>query len=200
MKKIVLASGSTRRHNILLDCGIDHTVFPTGIDEIMDETIPVDELVKINAEKKSSKAASVFESSIVIGADTLVYCEKKVIGKPKDPKEAKDILRKLSGNKAEVFTGLCVIDSGSSRKTVDYDKSTLYPLRLKEDELERFFGLLGPYDKAGGFSIEGLGGLVFDEIRGSYFNILGLPLIKLRKMMKDVGVDILDFVGSTGSR
>jgi septum formation protein len=121
----------------------------------------------------------------------VVLLGAKIIGKPKNAKHAKKMLKEMSGRTIAVYTGLCVIDIKKENLISDYEKSLVTVKKLKDTEIPRYFKLLGPYDKAGGFSIEGVGSFIFDNIKGSYFNVLGLPTAKLQEMFKKLGVDIL---------
>ncbi len=100
----------------------------------------------------------------------------------------------MSGKKIFVYTGLCVVDAKKKRSILDYEKSEVKVRKIKPSNIPRYFKLLAPYDKAGGFSIEGVGSFLFDDIKGSYFNVLGLPTAKLKDMFKRLGVDLLRFV------
>ena len=196
MRKIVLASASKRRSEILTSCGIVHVVMPSEIEEIPGGDGPISEVVELNAIKKaeSSLAMCGADEDVIIGADTLVMCGDVVLGKPKDEEEAKAMLRAFSGRDIFVYTGICVIDAFSGQKAVGVDKSEISVTSLKEGDTDRYFPLLGPYDKAGGFSIEGVGAMLFDDIRGSYFNILGLSVVSLKKLFENAGLDLLDFI------
>ncbi len=194
MKRIVLASASVRRSRILSDCGIEHDVIVSNADEIADKNMHVADIVKKNAERKAEAVALVCGDAVVIGADTLVAHGERVIGKPQDADEARFILESFSGAEVEVYTGMCVCDTGTDKKIVDVDKSVIYVDPISPENVERLFRLLGPYDKAGGFSIEGVGSMLFDNIEGSYFNILGLSMMKLKRMFSGIGMDILDYI------
>lgn len=196
MKQVVLASGSKRRSEILRSCNIDHTVVVTDVDEISGEACDIEKIVLTNSRLKAEKVKEVEKQSIVIGADTLVLAVDVIIGKPADETEAKKILKDLSGKEIKVYTGLCVMNA-DDKCSFGVDVSVIDVAPLDDKEVERYFSLLGPYDKAGGFSIEGVGSMIFDEIKGSYFNILGLPMVKLKSLFEEIGVDILDYV-STG--
>ncbi len=194
MCELILASASERRRKILEMCGIRFKVVVSDASEDMDSSKHVSDLVKANAERKAEAVFSDNPSAVVIGADTLVAHGEDILGKPGDETAARDMLKRFSGSDIEVFTGLCVIDGISGRKSVGVDMSELNVVPLCDKEVERFFPLMGPYDKAGGFTMEGPGAMLFDDIRGSYFNILGLPMMKLRSMFVEIGLDILDFV------
>jgi len=194
MKQIILASASKRRFNILSDCGINCQVVPSGAKEDMDLSKSVSEIVQINAVRKAEKVAIGNAERIVIGADTLVSHGKDVLGKPDGASAAREMLKRFSGEEIDVYTGLSVMCG--EKNAVGFEKSSIKTANLTNCEAEKYFYLLGsgPYDKAGGFSIEGVGSLIFDNITGSYFNILGLPMMKLKDLFKEIGFDILDFI------
>ena len=194
MGKIILASASERRSRILAECGLDHEVVVSGADENAGEDSLVSEVVQFNAVAKAEAVVGQCSDSIVIGADTLVVHDEDVLGKPSDEEHARWMLKKFQGEKVEVYSGVCVINSSTGEKASGYDKSELAVASLTDDEVEKFFRLLGPYDKAGGFSIEGVGALLFDDIKGSYFNILGLSMMKLRQLFDEIGLDIAEYI------
>jgi len=188
---IILASNSRRRHEILTSCGIAHKVIPSNAVEYMNISKLPDQVAMINARIKAEAVAKKIKSGCVIGADTVVLLGSKIIGKPKNASRAKKMLKEMSGKTISVYTGLCVVDVKRSALITDYEKSLVTVKKLTSNDIPKYFKLLGPYDKAGGFSIEGVGSFIFDNIKGSYFNVLGLPTAKLREMFKKLGVDIL---------
>lgn len=123
---------------------------------------------------------------------------KKLIGKPEGKEEAKKLFRDFSGKKLAICSGVCVLDTPSGKKACGAETSYLYAQKLRQEELVRYFNALKPYDKAGGFSIEGIGSILYDDIRGSYFNILGLPMGLLNKLFEKIGLNILDFCKARG--
>jgi len=194
MKKVILASASERRSRILSESGILHEVSPSGAREDMVEAGEVPGIVQGNAVRKARKVAEKEKNAVVIGADTLVAHGKDILGKPDNEEAARMMLKRFSGSGVDVYTGLCVIDRPGGKEASGYEKSSLAVVPLDDKEVEKYFRLLGPYDKAGGFSIEGVGAFLFDDIRGSYFNILGLPMRRLAGLFNELGLDILDFV------
>ncbi|MDP8299400.1 MAG: Maf family protein [Candidatus Tantalella remota] len=194
MKSIILASASERRSRILIECGIKHEVRVSNADENAGGDKSVYNIVVENASKKADVIVKDCKKSIVIGADTMVLHGETIIGKPADENEARGMLKEFSGTGIEVYTGLCVVDADGKRKVCGYDKSSLVVAALSEKDVDKYFKLLGPYDKAGGFSIEGVGSLIFDNIRGSYFNILGLPMMKLAELFHELGEDIAGYI------
>ncbi|MBD3378847.1 MAG: septum formation protein Maf [Candidatus Omnitrophica bacterium] len=194
MKEIVLASASERRTRILDECGIRHRVVPSGAEEDSPEGMAAQDIVESNAVRKAAAVCEKEPEAIVIGADTLVVHGTDIIGKPSGAEAARNLLERFSGSVVEVCTGLCVIDHSNGRRASGTAVSDVTVLPLDREEGDRFFELMAPYDKAGGFTIEGVGSFLFDEIRGSYFNVLGLPMMRLRDLFADIGYEILDFV------
>lgn len=194
-RKIILASWSERRSRILSESGIKHSVVPSGVAERMKPGEHISEIVRNNAVRKAQKVAASNKEAIVIGADTLVAHGSKIIGKPDSKKNAREMLKKFSGSGLEVYTGISVMCAAENKRASGFSKSSLKVTRINAGDIERYFRLLAPYDKAGGFSIEGVGSIIFDDIKGSYFNILGLPMIKLAELFKKIGYDILDYIG-----
>ncbi len=194
MKEIILASRSKRRSAILKSCNIPHIVMPSRAKEVHRVTTKPGALVALNARKKAEDVARRLRKGIIIGVDTLVLFRKRLIGKPRTKAEAKRMLRAFSGNKIAVYTGICVKDLNSDRDSLGFDRTSLQIKRIAPRDIDKYFRLLGPYDKAGGFSIEGVGSIVFDDINGSYFNVLGLPMGRLQELFSDIGLDLLDFI------
>ncbi len=175
----------------MASCGIRHRVVPSNATEYMAISRIPEQVAMINARIKAEAVAKKIKSGYVIGADTVVLLGKKIIGKPRNANHAKKMLKEMSGKIISVYTGLCVIEVKKENLISDYEKSLVTVKKLKDKEIPGYFKLLGPYDKAGGFSIEGVGSFIFDDIKGSYFNVLGLPTAKLKEMFGKLGVDIL---------
>lgn len=192
-KDIVLASASKRRSMILASCGIKHKVYATHAQEVHDQSRSVQWNVTTNAKRKVLAGSERYKKSIIIGADTLVVLDKRLIGKPKNKSEAKRLLKAFGNKRLAVVTGLSLLDCPTGKHATGHEKSLLYAEKLLQKDIDRWFDALKPHDKAGGFSIEGVGSLIYDRIRGSYFNILGLPMIKLKQLFAQLGLDLLDY-------
>jgi septum formation protein len=199
MKRIILASQSTRRSAILTACGIPHFVKPSRVKETHLGGIKPEITVIKNAKSKARAVAKNVDSGIVLGVDTLVFFKGRFTGKPHNREEAKKMLRAFSGKKILVYSGLYLLDLDTGKETSGFDKTLLRIKEIPKKDIEKYFKLLGPYDKAGGFSIEGVGSIVFDNIQGSYFNVLGLPMGKLQELFHKIGLDMLDFVRPNAS-
>jgi septum formation protein len=193
MNNIILASASKRRSQILSSCQMKHKVFISCVNEVHEQKRSPSWNVKENAKRKAIACARVHKNGIIISADTLVVLGKRLIGKPKNEKEAKKLFKAFSGKKLEIISGVCVIDKRTERSVCGVQRSFLKAQKLHNKDLDKYFDALRPYDKAGGFSIEGIGSFVYDDIKGSYFNILGLPMILLKNLFDKIGLNILDF-------
>ena len=193
-QKIILASQSKRRSAILTACSIPHVVKPSRVKEARLGGVKPEIIVIKNAKAKARAVAKNINSGIVLGADTLVFFKGRLIGKPRNKDGAKKMLRAFSGKKILVYSGLCLLDVDTGEETAGFDKTLLRIKEIPKKDIEKYFKLLGPYDKAGGFSIEGVGSIVFDDIQGSYFNVLGLPMGKLQGLFNKIQLDLLDFI------
>ena len=191
MKNIILASNSAQRKKLLQTAGLKFKVVPSRVHEVHEITTTCSALVRHNAAIKAQDVAARLKNGIVIGADTVVYAGGKLIGKPKDIKDAKRILRILTSRPHWVYTGVAVIDVKSGRCVVDYEKTRVFMHRLSGKEIAQYHRKTTPLDKAGGFDIEGRGGLFIHRIEGCYSNVIGLPMARLRLMLKKVGVAVL---------
>ncbi len=190
--RIILASASKRRAKILKECGIKHKVVISGVYEQIDNKKSAKINVLFNAQAKAKKVASKYKGGFIIGADTIVLIGKRLLGKPKTKKEAKVFLKRFSGKTLFVYTGLCVIDAKRQVAVSAVEKSRIYVRKLSAKEINRFVKIAVSDDKAGGFSIEGPGTFIFDNIQGSFYNILGLPMARLNHLFKKLGVDLLE--------
>ncbi|MDP2652930.1 MAG: Maf family nucleotide pyrophosphatase [Candidatus Omnitrophota bacterium] len=192
IKNIILASASAQRKKLLQMAGLRFTVRPSHVEEAASVKGSCSALVKHNALLKAQEVARRAKAGIVVGADTIVYAgQGRIIGKPKDLKDAKRILKILFSCPQWVYTGVAVIDAATGKTVVDYERTKVYMHHLSDEEIDRYHRLTSPLDKAGGFDIEGRGGLFINRIEGCYSNVIGLPMAKLRIMLKKLGVHIL---------
>lgn len=186
-KQIVLASASPRRKQLLEEIGMDFIVHPSDFEE-KDTHLTPEELAIHNALGKAQKVAKHYKNAIIIGADTVVAFKEHQINKPKDKEDAKDILRLLSNTTHKVISGLCVMDN-EGKKVLTTTETTLITMdRLDEEIIEGYVNSGEGVDKAAGYAIQGKGALFISKIDGDYFNVVGLPINKLRKMLLKFGV------------
>ena len=186
-KQLVLASKSPRRKDLLEGIGMDFIVHPSNFEE-KDGDMPPEDLVIHNAIGKAQRVARHYKNSLIIGVDTVVVVEGHILGKPKNKEDAKRILRLLSNTTHKVISGLCVMDT-NSKKTISAIEETLVTIdRLDEEDIENYVNSGEGSDKAAGYAIQGKGSLFIKKIDGDYFNVVGLPIYKLRKILKEFGL------------
>ena len=190
-KKIILASASPRRTELMKKLGLDFTVQPSDYEEDMKKKLPPKELAKFLSLGKARAVALNQPNSIVIGADTFVACGKKLLGKPGTPAMAKKMLKFISGRTVSVFTGLTLIDTGSNKIISRSVETKIYIKKLNQREIINYVKSGEPLDKAGAFAIQGLGAVFIDKIEGDYLSTVGLPLRLLADELKELGINIL---------
>lgn len=193
MRRIILASKSKARRKLLKQIGLRFCVAESNAKEsVILRKGTGKELVIDNALKKARDVARRFDSGIVIGADTVVLAGKEIIGKPKTMGDAVRSLKILSKNPQWVYTGLAVIDIESGKVFTDYEKTKVYMYPLTDSQIRRYFHKISPFDKAGSFDVQGLGSIFIDRVEGCFYNVVGLPLAKLGRMLKKVGIDVFE--------
>ena len=173
MKKIILASASPRRKELLTTAGVDFEVLVSEADETIPEGTAPRDAAMMTAEKKALAVAE-NRDGIVIGADTIVVIDGKILGKPKDEADAFGMLCLLSGREHEVITGVCITDGEKTEKFAQVSKVRFYD--LTDDEITAYVATKEPMDKAGAYGIQGRGCVLVESIEGDYFNIVGLPV------------------------
>lgn len=181
--KLVLASKSPRRSEILKNAGFDFIIRTADADETIAEgTNPEDAVVMLAARK--AMAVERNEEEIVLGADTIVVLDDKILGKPKDREDAFNMLRSLSGRVHSVFTGVCAISDKGSMTFAEETKVEFYP--LTDEEINVYIDSNDCYDKAGSYGIQGLASKFIRGINGDYFNVVGLPISAVyKKILKN---------------
>ena len=189
MRKIILASKSKARRKLLRQAGLRFELATSKVVESRILKSSCSDLVVSNALAKAKDAAKRFRSAIVIGADTVVLSGDKVVGKPRDKKSAFKILKLLSGRPSWVYTGLAVIDIDNNKIYTAFEKTKVYMQRLNDSQIRNYFKKVSVLDKAGAFDIQGLGSIFIDRIEGCFYNVVGLPLAKLAKLLRKTGVD-----------
>ena len=189
--KVILASASPRRRELIENLKIDFEAKTADcVEEVIPGEHPGDTVMRLSATKARWIAERESEPSIVIGADTVVAIDDKILGKPADESEAAEMLRALSGRTHTVYTGITVIGSG---KTVsEYVATDVTFYKLSERQIENYIATGEPMDKAGAYGIQKYGSLLVEGIHGDYFNVVGLPVSRLSRILSEnFGADAL---------
>mgnify|MGYP000288811778 CR=1 FL=1 len=193
--RVILASSSKRRLELLESIGLKPIVIPPKYKEVRSGT-PW-ELCMLNAFGKAMEVADMAPyDALVIGADTLLYHRERVIGKPRDMREAEHILSMLSGNEHYVYTGLCVVRTDTWEIAQGYEVTKVFFKELSPMEVKKYLAIEDPLDKAGGYAVQGLASLLITRIEGDFFNVVGLPLHLLYLLLKVIGIDVFDMIKS----
>ncbi len=187
MKKIILASTSPRRRELLKQAGFSFDICPPDYEEHMENKLFSYEFIKSIAENKGkSVIKTIKDSAAVISADTVVIYDNKILGKPKNYEEAYTMLTTLKGKSHKVVTAVCVIDHDSGKKIINTETSEVVFNNVADEEIKEYINNFKPYDKAGSYGIQELPSNFVKEIKGDYDNIVGLPVRMLIKMLEKI--------------
>lgn len=184
--KVVLASGSPRRQQLLELIGIHHEVRPSNIDETMRPREAPRRHAERLAREKASAAATREPEVVTIAADTIVVINRKVLGKPRDTEDARRMLAMLSGREHTVITAVAVARGKKLRSAIEEVKVKFR--RLRDDEIDAYIATGEPMDKAGAYGIQGFGATIVECVNGDYFAVMGLPLARVVMLLRDLGV------------
>jgi septum formation protein len=186
--RLLLASNSPRRRELLLEAGFDFETLSPSVAERFDVDLTLRELTALNAIRKAIATARVRPKNIVLAADTLVAIDDHVLGKPKDKDDAVAMLQRLSGRTHEVCTSvfICHLEKMNSRSF--YELSRVRFHRLTRDKIDNYLTRINPLDKAGAYAAQGLGSEIIAKIDGSYTNVVGLPMEKTIAVLADFGI------------
>lgn len=192
MKKIILASASPRRKELLEKAGVPFTVCPSDVEEIITKTAPDQVVEELSLQKARAVAAQSEEEAIVIGSDTIVAYDGQILGKPENKEDAAAMLTSLQGNTHQVYTGVTVFWQGAKgREQLTFSECTevtFYPMTDKE--IQEYIATGEPMDKAGSYGIQGAFAVYVKGISGDYNNVVGLPVARLFQEMKKQGIDL----------
>ncbi len=180
--KIILASASPRRQELLRYITPEFEVMPADVDETFPEGVPADESAEFLAVRKAVHVSVSNPDSIVIGSDTVVIVEGEILGKPVDEADAERMLKKLSGKVHKVVTGVCI---ACGKRTFSFSQATdvkFYP--LTDEEIRDYIATGDPMDKAGAYGIQSDGCVLIEKIDGDFFAVMGLPVARLKRAMK----------------
>lgn len=190
--KIILGSASPRRKEILSFFSLPFEQASPTFDER--SLLFGGDPAAFVTEMATKKALSLREeySDPILTADTIVFCHHKVYMKPRDQKEAFQMLKELSGNTAEVYTGVCVYFQGKAKSKSEVSKIVFQD--LTDAEIKRYHEKFDCYDRAGGFYIQKAGSIITKEIKGCFYNIMGLPINAVKELLKEIGIDLWDYL------
>jgi septum formation protein len=183
-KKLVLASGSPRRAEILERASWPHEVIVAGIDESLQPDEQAAAYVQRLARSKAQAVAQRLEQGLVLGADTTVVIEGQILGQPEDDVDARRMLKLLNGKWHEVLTGVALVRVGGESR-VDYETTRVRFAEMSESEIDWYISTGEPFGKAGAYAIQGKASLFIEEIEGDYFNIMGLPIRLVYELAAD---------------
>lgn len=185
--RIILASQSPRRKELMKLLDIEYEIMPSEVDEILDKTCSIKEQSKKLA---YIKAKEIFNKTtgdrIIIGADTLVVKNNKIFGKPKDENEAIEMLKELRNSQHEVITGLCVLIQKGDKyyEYIDYDITDVYIKNIYDEDIIKYVKTCRPFDKAGAYAIQDKFSVYVEKIVGNYTTVVGLPIHKLYEILR----------------
>ena len=181
---IILASASPRRAELLRQLGIEFKVMPAEASEILHEQLTAGEAAQLNAYRKARSVAKKYPDALVIGADTLVYIDTVLFGKPANLEAAYLMLERLQGRTHQVVTAVCLLNLRNHRQRIFADTTTVTFKPLDAVKIRRYLGKVDPLDKAGAYAIQEQGDMVVEKFSGSFSNVVGLPLERLRTELK----------------
>jgi septum formation protein len=188
---IILASASPRREALLQALWVEHRIIPSLVDEagpLHGTTVDCAEALAL---RKATEVAAQVREGLVLGADTIVECGGRLLGKPKDRDEARWFLQLLSGRSHLVVTGLALVQASDAKTEVGHEVTEVRMRAVRDAEIDAYVQTDEPFDKAGGYAIQGTAEAFIDGIRGSFTNVVGLPLGRLRALLLRFGIDPL---------
>jgi septum formation protein len=191
MKRIVLASASPRRKELLEQIGLEFEVEPSDFDEDIASGSEPHEMAKKLSIGKARAAAQKHQDALIIAADTIVVLSDRVIGKPRTDAEAREMLRALSGQAHSVITGFTILDTETGKVLSRSVETRVHMRKLTLKEIDSYVRSKEPLGKAGGYAIQGLGAILVERIEGDYSNVVGLPLSALAESLREFGVKVL---------
>ncbi|MBO8177509.1 MAG: septum formation inhibitor Maf [Bacillus sp. (in: Bacteria)] len=187
MPNLILASSSPRRKELLQQIRLPFHIHPSTVSEEVKADLPPKELVAELAIRKAKDVANKYPHDVVLGADTVVVLNGKILGKPVDRENARNMLQALSGNTHEVLTGVAIVYNETVHHFVEKTEVTFW--ELSAEEIEQYLNSGEPFDKAGAYGIQGLGATFVKRIDGDYFSVVGLPISKVHRVLKRLSVE-----------
>lgn len=196
--QLILASASPRRREILANLGVPFKIQISQVEEQMQTDLSPERLAEELALLKARNVAKDLASGLVLGADTIVVLDDKVLGKPASKEEAGKMLSLLSGRQHQVISGLALVDANTGKEKSSHEITTVWFRQLDTKEIDSYVATGEPMDKAGAYGIQGKGSLFVRKIEGCYFNVVGLPLTSLYVLLKEQGINLGQWGGENG--
>ncbi|HEY3361697.1 MAG TPA: Maf family nucleotide pyrophosphatase [Methanosarcina sp.] len=193
MRQIILASASPRRKELLKQfIGDNFLVYASSYEESPCLGLRPEELLLKHSAEKARNVAKHFNSGLIISADTSVLLKGELLGKPQSPRNAEKILEMLSGQKFSVITVLTVLDLDNGKEISELESTTVWMDEISKEQISAYVRTGEPLDKAGAFAVQGKGAAFVKRIEGDFYNIVGLPLFRLGKILQRIGVSIFE--------
>jgi len=186
--RLILASNSPRRKQLLENVGLVFGVIPSHVDEQQIEMTVPQRLVKTLATAKAKEVSRAHPKSWVIGADTIVVIDDRVLGKPSSVEDAREMIQRLNGQSHDVFTGYAICCEKEKHCTCEVERTEVFFKQISESEIEWYLQTEEPYDKAGAYAIQEIGSFLVKRIHGSYTNVVGLPVCEIIDYLFQLGV------------
>jgi septum formation protein len=186
-RKIILASTSPRRKELLAEAGIEFEAVASDYEEDMTLPLPTAELVKHLSRGKAQAVANKYPEAIIIGADTIVVYERKMIGKPHTAEKARETLTMLNGMQHSIITGFTIIDTKIGKSISEAVETKVYFKKMSDAEIDAYIATGEPLDKAGAYGIQARGKMLVDHIEGDFNNVVGLPVTEICKKLREFG-------------
>lgn len=185
-KRFILASASPRRAEILKNAGFDFEIMVSDADESLPDGIPVSEAVLRLSKVKAQSVSEKYPGAVVLGCDTIVSLDGKIMGKPKDDRHASEMLKALSGKLHKVYTGVTVTDGEKTESFFCGTEVEFHP--LSDETIDSYIATKEPADKAGAYGIQGFGSVLVKRIDGDYFSVMGLPVSESARVLARFGI------------
>ncbi|ETA69384.1 MAF protein [Methanolobus tindarius DSM 2278] len=201
MKKVILASASPRRSELLSTLiGPNFEIIVSSYDEKEVEDLAPAELVMHHSREKAIDVAGKLNEGIIISADTVVVYDGTILGKPDNTDDARRMLKALSGQQIQVISGITVMDIASGSAVTEHESTDIWMRQISDSLISKYISTGETEGKAGAFAIQGKGAILVQRIEGDFFNVVGLPLYRLSKMLDKFGINVLDYSFGNGNR
>lgn len=190
-KKLILASGSPRRKELLKQLGLSFRIVISGVQEKLNPRLSPRRQAEEISLQKALAVARKTSSGIILSADTIVVVDEQILGKPIDFRETKRFLKRLHGREHSVITGFTLLDIETKKRVTKSEETIVTMKRLSQGEIDSYIIKEETTDKAGGYAIQGIGSVLFEKISGDYFNVMGLPVHSVANELKKFGIYVL---------